>query len=238
MNTLHMTLIGIGGGLMIGGLIGGAALPTMAENSAALKTASQDQDKPNPYAKADESWISLSGQAVNTRVGKFTLDYGEGTVLVEVDDWDWYDANTDMLEGDKVTVYGRVDDDMFELTKIEASSIYVENLGTYFYGDASAADEESDAYWIDPDYDPIVVGQTTVRGTVSSVSGREFTVNTGLQAITVDTIGMGYNPLDDQGYQQIEKGDYVSVSGDMEYGFWEGRELSADSVVTLFNDMN
>ena len=49
---------------------------------------------------------------------------------------------------------------------------------------------------------------------------------------------MGYNPLDDQGYQQIEKGDYVSVTGDMDYEFWDGRELTADTVVTLDDNMN
>ena len=41
-----------------------------------------------------------------------------------------------------MTVYGRVDDDLYETTTIEASSIYDQDLGTYFY--ASAADEESD----------------------------------------------------------------------------------------------
>ena len=176
MKNLHTMFVAIGGGLLVGGLIGGAAMPSIAEIASSAQSSTQDQDKPNPYAMADESWISLSGQAVNTRVGVFTLDYGEGTVRVEMDDWDWYDANTDMLEGDKVTVYGRVDDDLFELTKIEASSVYVEDLGTYFYGDASAADEESDAYWIDYDYDPIVVGRTTLRGTVTNVSVRSTPV--------------------------------------------------------------
>ncbi|MGM0425831.1 MAG: hypothetical protein ACQEQ7_01185 [Thermodesulfobacteriota bacterium] len=95
----------------------------------------------------------------------FTLDYGEGTVLVEMDDWDWYDEEGTVLEGDKVTVYGKIDDDLYEATSIEASSVYVENLGTYFY--ASSADEEYDDdydYWVAGE--PIVLGQTTVRSAV------------------------------------------------------------------------
>ena len=189
----------------------------------------------DPYLKENESWISLSGTAVDVQGESFTLDYGEGIVTVEMDDWNWYDVDNKILEGDKVTVYGKIDDDLYETTSIEASSVYVENLGTYFY--ASSADEEYDDdydYWVVGE--PIVLGQTTVRGTVSSINGREFTVDTGPRKLTVDTTTMAYNPVDDKGYQTLDKGDYVSVTGDMEDDFWEGRELMADTVITLEND--
>ena len=210
----------------------GALVALLATAVAVPATA---QDDPNPYLLPDETWISLSGKAVDIQFDSFTLDYGEGTVIVEMDDWDWYNENRAVLEGDNVTVYGKVDDDLFETTTIEASSVYVENLGTYFY--ASAADEE----YVD-DYDywivaaPIVVGQVTVRGTVAEVDGREFTIDTGARELTVDTIALGYNPLDDKGFQQIDVGDYVSVTGTMDNDLWEGRELTADYVVTLLDD--
>ncbi len=57
-----------------------------------------------------------------------------------MDDWDWYAEGYKLLNGEKVRVHGLIDDDLFETTKIEASSVYVQNLGTYFY--ASSADEE------------------------------------------------------------------------------------------------
>jgi hypothetical protein len=44
---------------------------------------------------------------------------------------------------------------------------------------------------------------------------------------------MPYNPLDDKGYQKIEVGDVVSVSGNMDDDFLEGRELVAESIVTI-----
>ena len=192
----------------------------------------QDTDDPNPYLKPDDTWISISGTAVDTQPASFTLDYGEGVLTVEMDDWDWYGDTPAGIEGDKVTVYGEVDDDFFEMTTIEASSVYVENRGTYYF--ASAADEESARevdLWVD--YTPIVVGQTVVRGTIQSVDGRTFTVDTGLREIQVDTITMPYNPMDEKGFQQLAKGDYVSVSGNMDVDFWEGRELMADTVITL-----
>jgi hypothetical protein len=44
---------------------------------------------------------------------------------------------------------------------------------------------------------------------------------------------MPYNPLDDEGYQKVDVGDRVSVTGTMDYDLFEGRELVADSLVIL-----
>lgn len=60
-----------------------------------------------------------------------------------------------------------------------------------------------------------------------------FTVDTGLQKITVEADELGYNPLDELGYQTIEQGDRVSVSGSVDYQFFDGRVFEAQSVVTL-----
>ena len=204
--------------------------------AASLSAPAVAQDaSPNPYLLPDESWISISGTAVDVQFDTFTLDYGDGVVTVEMDDWDWYNENRVVLEGDKLTVYGKIDDDLYETTSIEASSVYVESLGTYFY--ASAADEEYDDdydYWVVAS--PITVGDTTVRGTVTGVDGREFTIDTGARQLTVDTVAMSYNPLDDRGYQQIDPGDYVSVTGHIDNDLWEERELTAEYVVTLQDD--
>ncbi|MCF7838526.1 MAG: hypothetical protein K9N49_07830 [Candidatus Marinimicrobia bacterium] len=208
------------------------AIQTMAAMSLLATTVAFGAEQPNPYLKADDSWISISGTAVNPMDDSFTLDYGPGTVTVEVGDWVWYSDNKVLIDGDKVTVYGRIDDDLFETTSIEASSVYVESLGSYFY--ATAATEEYGVaydYWFVPA--PIVVGSMNVRGTVTMVSGREFMIDTGTRTLKVDTSTMGYNPMDDLGYQQIDKGDLVSVTGGMDYDTWEQKELMADTIVVL-----
>ena len=188
-----------------------------------------------PYLEPDGSWISLSGKVTSTTADAFTLDYGKGLVTVEMDDWDWYEESGETLPGDKVTVYGKVDDDTYETTKIEASSVYVENLGTYFY--ASAADEETfNALDVTPTT-PVITGNLILTGTVTSVSGREFTIDSGVQQMKVDTTMMPYDPTDDEGFQQIAKGDVVSVTGDIDVDTFEARELMADSVLTL-DDQN
>ncbi len=182
----------------------------------------------NPYAEPNNSWISLSGTVRSVGPDTFVLDYGEGLVTVAMDDWD-NDADAyKVVEGDNVTVTGKVDDDLFETTSIEASAVYVEGLNTYFYADA--ADEEDTFVTLST---PILIASTTLQGTVTDVRDEEFTLDTGLREMTVTVEEMPYDPLDDEGFQKIEPGDRVSVSGEIDNGFFEGRELVADTIVTL-----
>lgn len=194
-----------------------AALPTAAAAADAM-----------PYAMPDDSWISVDGTIESVRPGSFTLDYGEGNIIVEMDDGDRDADAYKLLEGDKVNVVGKVDDDFFEATTIEAMSVYVQKLGTTFY--ASAVDEEDVVMTVTA---PVDVSDTIVRGRVSSVSADQFTVNMEGTELTVSTDALGYDPLDDIGYQRIEQGDRVSVSGDMEEAFFGGTELEADAIVEL-----
>lgn len=189
-----------------------------------------------PYLAEDESWITLTGTVVSADTDSFLLDYGEGLITVEMDDWDWYGDAYAILSGDEVTVYGRVDDDLYETTSIEASSVYVDQMNTYFY--ASSADEEiTEGYYTVPVVSSVYVdADLQLVGKVSSVSGREFTLNTGNRKVQVDTSEMLYNPMDDKGFQRIQKGDRVQVSGDLDSDVFEKRELMAESIITLTED--
>ena len=182
----------------------------------------------DPYLQPDDSWISISGTVETVIRDAFLLDYGDGAVTVEMDDGDRDADAYKLLEGDKVTVYGVVDDDLFETTTIEASRVYVEKLGTYFY--ASALDEEDTWFY---SVDPVIVSDSVLQGLVTEVNDEEFKLFTGPRTITVDVEEMAYNPLDDEGYQKIEVGDRVSATGQVDNDLFEGRELVADSVVTL-----
>lgn len=210
----------------------------MATHAANAQENANDPNANDPYAMEDDSWISISGTVVTPNEDSFTLDYGEGIVQVEMDDWDTYGDAYRLLDGDRVTVYGEVDDDLFELDTIEAGSVFVQDMNTYFY--ASSADEEGREYtryfWTMPS--PMALNKATVRGTVTSVNReeREFTIDTGRQEITVETVTVDYNPLDDLGYQQIDRGDRVSVTGDFDRDFLEGRIFEAETVITLSDE--
>jgi len=160
----------------------------------------------------------------------FTLDYGEGTITVETDDWDSIGDAWTIAEGDSVTVYGRVDDGLYQNRRIEAGSVYIEDLDTMVTAPSAADEEEvlpvTYTYLSVPaDYD------YQVAGTVTSISGREFTIDTGDRKISVDTMQMAYNPLDDDGVVQIGEGDFVSVSGDLDLNVFDENEISAEAII-------
>lgn len=205
-----------------------AASPAFSSDGAKSTT-------PNPYTRPNDSWISISGTVKDVRPNTFTLEFGKGdAITVEMDDRDRDADAYELMDGDKVTVYGKIDDDFFETTKIEASSVYVEKLGTYFW--ASAEDEE-DMPFVVVTETPIVVSAAVVLGKVTAVddAAKQFTIDIGTRKLTVETNDLGYDPLDDEGYQRIRVGDVVRVSGVIDYDLMKGRELMADSVVTLYH---
>jgi len=200
-----------------------SSLAFLAGALLSLPLAAQD-----PYAKPDDTWISISGEVETVSPDAFTLDYGDGMITVEMDDGDRDADGYKLLKGDRVTVYGVIDDDLFETRSIEASSVYVENLGTYFF--ASAVDEEDILVTLTT---PIVVSELVVQGTVTNVGMDQFSIDTGTREITVEIDELPYNPLDDEGYQKIREGDVVSVTGETEPDFMQGRIVMADTVVTI-----
>lgn len=185
----------------------------------------------NPYAKADNSWITISGTVESVEHDTFTLDYGDGVVTVEMDDGDRDADAYKLLTGDDVTVSGVVDDKFFEKTIIEAGTVYVADLGTTFY--SSTLDDEGSrtmAYW---EPAPDKTYSTTVRGTVTAVTDESFLLSSGAQRLLVDVDEMPYNPLDDEGYQRIGIGDKVRVSGEADNALFDYRVLMARSVIKL-----
>lgn len=182
--------------------------------------------------KVDKSsWVALTGRVTSSEETRFTLDYGDGTLTVNLKDWASYNTHFELGTGDKVTVYGRVNKGLYESSSIDPASIFVEDLNSYFY--ATPTDEGEFGGWaIKTDYEP---GQVVYIGTVESVSRvrGSFTLDTGDIELTVDTTNMLYDPLDDEGFQQIAVGDRVSVEGGIDDDFFGSNEMTADSVVTL-----
>ncbi len=191
----------------------------------------------DPYAQPDDTRISISGTVASPTPDSFSLDYGDGTITVEIGDWKSYRHAYALMDGDRVTVHGQVDENLFQRDTIEARSVYVESLNAYFH--ASAADADRDGYmpysWAAPESP--TANRATIRGTVNSVEPNEgeFTVDRGNRQITIETETLGYDPLDDLGFQKIEEGDTVSVSGQFDSDFLEGRVLDADKVISLFD---
>lgn len=191
----------------------------------------------SPYEMSDDTWISISGTVDESDVDSFYLNYGSGRILVEMDDWDWFSEAVGLIDGDEVTVYGRIDDDFYETATIEARSVHNRTRGTYHY--ASAADEEGEGEAYDDNWitgGEVERGEMTVRGTVTSVDGSEFTIDTGERMIRVETGHMVYDPTDDTGFSGVDVGDMLSVTGVMDSDLFESRELMADNIVFLLDE--
>ncbi len=186
----------------------------------------------NPYLAANNTWITINGTVKSVSPNSFVLDYNNGVVIVEMDDGDRDADGYKLVPGDKVRVNGVVDDDFFELTTIEANSVFVEKLGTYFF--ASAVDEEDYNNTSDTTV-PIIVSKITVQGIVTDIDDHEFKIDNAMKTITVNVQSMPYNPLDDKGYQKIEVGDIVRASGTIDDNFFTGHELVAETVVKLID---
>lgn len=188
--------------------------------------------------KVKETWIGVNGTVTDPKPKKFMLDYGKGKLTVEMDGWKWYTQNYKKMTGDKVTVYGRLNETFIQGKVIDATSVYDKKMGKYFFG-RSKREAMEYRYLGDPVFDywskgePTGVGGVTIQGTVTSVNGKTFTIDTGKKKLTIDTSSMPNDPLDKHGYQAITKGDYLSVTGNISEAFMNKGELVADHIVVF-----
>lgn len=183
----------------------------------------------DPEAMPDESQITLGGTVVEATPDNFMLDYGDGVITVDMNKFGRYDTLYQKFEGARVTVYGEIDRDLFEEATIDARSVYAENLNTFI-----VADPKDDMEGVIV-MTPVVVAQVALNGIVTGIDQeeRELMLESGGETLRIETEFLGYNPLDDKGFQQLDTGDRVSVTGYIDRDFLEGRVIEAETVVTL-----
>lgn len=203
------------------------------EGKARKKAEKSDEtpgEEKNASRSADGEWLSLTGEVKEVRGDAFTLDYGQGEIAVEMDDYDWYNENV-VKKGDRVTVTGRMDKDFVHERKVEASSVYIKPLGAYFF--ASAADEEDGYYAALVDF-PEDDEWVSFAGKVARINGENLILDTGLIEFDVDAGNLGYDPFDREGLGRIEVGERIVVSGRMDDAdLFDDREIEATSITTL-----
>ncbi len=204
-----------------------AAVTSMTLSAAVLA------DTHKPEDMKDRAWATFSGKVAKVNPDSFLLDYGEGELLVEVDDGDYDNDAYKLFAGDDVTVTGRIDQNLFAETTLEASGVYVKGLNTTFF--SSAIDEEDYPLVYTTAYVPMTPDTVTLVGNVTDTNG--FTNNVsiviGSNEIDVDVSELGYDPLDDEGWLKIDEGDRIQISGTLDDGFLTDYELVADTLTKL-----
>lgn len=186
----------------------------------------------NVHTAADKSPVMLTGTVKSVSDDEFILSYGSGDITVEMDDWRWDDERTKYIRaGERVTVTGMIDDDLFEGREIKANNIYVNADNMYFYR------EKADMFPMGTYGDMTSMGDgsyVTMSGRVTAVNGKEITLTDANNVNTqVDLGALSYNPFDADGVQQIRNGDMIKVYGEIDKDFWERKEIVASSVVSL-----
>lgn len=182
-------------------------------------------------ATANITWINISGTVGAVFANRFALDYGSGKITVEMNGADRDADGYKLLRGDKVVVNAMIDDDFYKTTTIEANSLYVDKLNTYFY--SSAVDGEDYGYFNQNYCNPIITGETSIEGYVSDVNKNQFTINSGARSVIVNVETLPYNPLDNSGYLQVSRGDVVRAYGIIQDTLFQNRILTADTIVIL-----
>lgn len=184
--------------------------------------------------KDNGEFVRISGEVTKVTADYFHLKTDSDKIVVEMDDYDWDADGFKLIKGDDVVVTGFVDNDFLENKKIEAGSVYVKSIDSYFF--ASSADEESAPY-ISIDYSVIDdLPENTVvdiQGKVTNINGREFTLDTGLRKVTVDTEDLIYNPMDNVGFTEVNKYDRIRVSGIVDNDYYDTKELDASYISEL-----
>ncbi len=171
----------------------------------------------------DGSLLTLGGTVVATAPDWFRLKTRDQELIVEMDDWDWYQEGRALKVGDEVTVTGRVDKGLWEQSKIEASSVFVRNLGVSFV--ANGADEEERTAAL------VQVGtaSTSAQGYVSNIEGQEFTVGSTTGPVRVDISQLDSKP-------KLKAGDRVYTWGSLDVDAVEGVEMMAQGLAVLSAD--
>lgn len=230
--TILTTVFAIGLG------VNGAAL---AQNSAVTNSAT-------PIANMeDESSVVLTGKVGEIRDDEFDLRYQGNMVTVELDrfGWDADEATQLLRSGESVTVSGYIDDDLFEGREIKAHNVRFNDRDLYYYTNQmipvyedsysnqnrndQSADNRANHTLSDGTY-------VTMAGTVSGISGNEFTLTGNNRRMTVDVSELGYEPFSQDRYQRIQNGDRVYIYGQITDEFFDSKEIVASSMTKMMDN--
>ena len=224
----------------------------------ATSAANAQEAETNPYAYPDQARVVLTGVVAAESGDIVVLDYGDGSITVELDDQDAFNEAELVEPGDRITVNGLIDRDFREIPSIEADTLFIHESGT-LYTDMSYADEEDlyadeGPYAAYDDYSvrtlayaypatPADGAQLSVMGTVTDIEGNDFVLDTGVWYLQVETAEMEASPV---GLTHdiemrtgerfvIEEGDTVRVTGEFDASTMENSELRAQSIVRVYD---
>ena len=174
----------------------------------------------DPYDYHDGSWIGVAGQVESTAPGSFVLNYGDGTIKVELEPSST--KSHDFIKDEHVRVFGVVDDGLFKARTIKADAVYVDSMKDYVCTTSGAAATCAS-------FAPVILSGIVVHGLVTSVGANTIQLDRGDREIQVDTSELENSAGDTGAGKDVQVGDLVTVLGHMDDGLFS-RKLKASSV--------
>ncbi len=182
---------------------------------------------------ADQSPIVINGTIGEIRDDEFDLNYGpNSSITVELDRFNWTDNATDYLKtGQKVTIDGFIDDDLFEGREIEAYNMHLHQNSTYYFTDtenATVSDYTSSGV-------PLEDGAyITVTGTVTDVKPAQFSIITSAgDEFSIDAKDLDPPLRLTEGTYFVAPGDRVNIRGNFDMRYYQNKTVYADRVIKL-----
>ncbi len=167
---------------------------------------------PSAWRSQPASWVTVSGRVVSVQDHCIAVDHGDGTITIRLTDWSSSAKGAlGIQNGDEALATGHLDGSFFRGHGVRADSLYVKRLKTRFHQNGLRD------VGVTP---PVPIGarpRFVLDGVIEQTEGRWFTLKTDIGAFSVDTTAMAYDPLDEQGHQQLDEGDVVRVSGPLDH---------------------
>lgn len=189
-------------------------------------------------AFASGEFVTISGKVSKVEADSFNLMSQGRKIIVGTYGNNWDADGFRLVKGDVVIVTSKIDQDFIKNKKIEADSIYVKSLKTYFYKKDKS--DEATPFLSANLYNQDKLPESTsieLQGEITDVNERNITVNTGFRKVLVSTKEMNFNPLDKVGLTRVKKGDQVKVTGVISDSFFQGKGVSAGFLMkTLSSD--
>jgi len=185
-------------------------------------------------AYGDGEFVTISGKVSKVQADTFNLMSEGRKITVKMNGNDWDADGYRILKGDEVIVTSKIDQSFIDNKSIEADSIYVKSLKTYFYKNEQKT--HATPFLSANLYTQNKLPENAsieLQGEITDVDERNIVVNTGFRKVTVSTKEMNFNPLDKVGLTKVKKGDRVKITGVITDSFFEGKEVSAGFLMKL-----
>ena len=179
-----------------------------------------DRGTTDPHAQAEGTWIGITGEVESTSSEGFVLDYGPGTIKVQLE------ANSDkqrkFLKDEQVRVYGVMEDGFFSGKTIRAHAVYVESLKQYVCTTEGAETKCAS-------FAPAIFSGVVVHGRVTKADADKIEIESGDESLAVDLSALKGEGTASATRPAPQVGDVVTVLGHMDEGIFT-RKLMASSL--------